>query len=161
MEIDATFWAMIALFIFLGVVVYLKVPGLLGKNLDERAAGIRSELEEARKLREEAQTILAEYQRKRKEAESEAEEIIASAHHEAEVLSAQARAKTKEFVDRRTAMAENKIAQAEAQALSDVRSAAVDIAIAAAQSIVGDKVTGASADKIIKSSIAEVKSQMN
>jgi F-type H+-transporting ATPase subunit b len=161
MEIDATFWAMIALFIFLGVVVYLKVPGMLVKNLDERASNIRSELDEARKLREEAQTILAEYQRKRKEAESEAEEIIAAAHHEAEVLSADARKKTKEFVDRRTAMAENKISQAEAQALTDVKSAAVEIAVTAAQTIVAGKVTGATADKIIKSSIAEVKSNLN
>jgi F-type H+-transporting ATPase subunit b len=161
MEIDATFWAMIALFVFLGVVVYLKVPGMLGKNLDDRAGKIRGELDEARKLREEAQEILAEYQRKRNEAESEAEEIIVAARHEAEVLSAQARIKTKEFVARRTAMAENKIAQAETQALSDVKSAAVEIAISAAETIVASKVTGASADKIIKSSIAEVKSQLN
>ncbi len=161
MEIDATFWATVALVLFLGVVVYLKVPGMLGKNLDERAEKIRTELDEARKLREEAQTILAEYQRKRKEAESEAEEIIAAAHHEAEILSAQAREKTKEFVERRTAMAENKIAQAEAQALSDVKSAAVEIAVSAAETIVAGKVTGAAADKIIKSSIAEVKSQLN
>lgn len=161
MEIDATFWAMIALFIFLGVVVYLKVPGMLVKNLDDRANNIRSELDEARKLREEAQTILAEYQRKRKEAESEAEVIIAAAHHEAEVLSADARKKTKEFVERRTTMAENKIAQAEAQALTDVKSAAVEIAVLAAQTIVAGKVTGATADKIIKSSIVEVKSNLN
>ena len=161
MEIDATFWAMIALFIFLGVVIYLKVPGMLGKNLDERATKIRSELDEARKLREEAQTVLAEYQRKRKEAESEAEEIISAARHEAEVLSAQARKKTKEFVDRRTAMAKNKIAQAESEALSDVKSAAVEIAISAAEAIIASKVTGASANKIVKGSIAEVKSQFN
>ena len=161
MEIDATFWALIALIIFLGVVVYLKVPAMLGKNLDERAGKISSELDEARKLREEAQTILAEYQRKRKEAESVAEEIIVAARHEVEMLSADARKKTTEFINRRTAMAETKIAQAQAQALSDVKSAAVEIAISAAQSIVADKVTGAAADKIIKSSIAEVKSNLN
>jgi F-type H+-transporting ATPase subunit b len=161
MEIDATFWATVALILFLGVVMYLKVPAMLGKNLDDRASKIRSELDEARKLREEAQTILAEYQRKRKEAESEAEEIVAAAHHEAEVLTAQARIKTKEFVERRTAMATNKIAQAESQALSDVKSAAVEVAVLAAQDVIASKVTGAAADKIIRSSISEVKSQLN
>ena len=161
MELDATFWAMIALFVFLGIVIYLKVPGMLGKNLDGRAEKIRSELDEARKMREEAQTILAEYQRKRKEAESEAEEIITAARHEAEIMSADLRKKTKEFINRRTIMAENKIAQAQTQALLDVKSAAVEIAISAAQDIIAGKVTGASADKIIKSSITEVKSRLN
>ncbi|MCF6321849.1 MAG: F0F1 ATP synthase subunit B [Rhizobiaceae bacterium] len=161
MALDASFWALAALVVFFGIVIYLKVPGLIAKNLDDRANSIRSELDEARKLREEAQTILAEYQRKRKEAESEAEEIVEAARHEAEVLAAQARVKTEEFIARRTAMAENKIAQAQAQALSDVKSAAVDMAIAAAQTIVADKVTGTSADQIIKNSIAEVKARLN
>ena len=161
MEIDATFWAMIALFVFLGIVLYLKVPALVTKSLDDRATSIRDELNESRKLREEAQAILAEYQRKRKEAASEAEEIISSARNEAEAMSADARRKTEEFVTRRTAMAENKIAQAEAQALNDVKSAAVEMAISAAESIVSSKIKGAAADKIIKSSIAEVKAQLN
>lgn len=161
MELDASFWALIALIVFLGIVLYLKVPAMVTKSLDERAASIRDELNEARKLREEAQAILAEYQRKRKEAVSEAEEIVAAARNEAEALSADARRKTEEFVTRRTAMAESKIAQAEAQALSDVKSAAVEMAIAAAGNIVSGKVKGAAADKIIKSSIAEVKAQLN
>lgn len=161
MEIDATFWATVALFVFLGVVIYLKVPGMVGKNLDDRADAIRDELNEAKKLREEAQTILADYQRKRKEAESEAEDIIAGARHEAEALSAEARQKTEEFVTRRTAMAENKIAQAEAQAVSDVKSAAAELAITAAQSIVATKMTASSADKLISSSISEIKTRLN
>ena len=99
--------------------------------------------------------------RKRKEAESEAEEIIKAAHKEADALSEQARIKTEEFVARRTTMAENKISQAEAQALSDVKSAAVEMAVAAAESIVAGKMTGASADQMIKSSIAEVKARLN
>lgn len=161
MEIDATFWAMIGLFVFIAGILYLKVPGMIGKNLDDRATAISDELNEARKLREEAQAILAEYQRKRKDAESEAQSIVDAARSEAEALSADARRKTEEFVTRRTAMAENKIAQAEAQALSDVKSAAVEMAVAAAESIVIGKVKGATADKIIKSSIAEVKAQLN
>ncbi len=161
MEIDATFWSLIGLIVFLGIVLYLKVPALVTKNLDDRTAAISNELDEARKLREEAQSILAEYTRKRKEAESEAQSIIDAARHEAEILSAEARRKTEEFVSRRTAMAENKIAQAEAQALSDVKSAAVELAIEAAGAIVADKVSGTAADKIIKNSIAEVKANLN
>jgi len=161
MILDASFWALMALIVFLGILIYLKVPAMITKNLDDRASAITTELDEARKLREEAQTILAEYQRKRKEAESEAGEIVAAARREAEALAADARKKTEEFINRRTIMAENKIAQAEVQALGDVKAAAVDMAIAAAQTIVAGKVSGASADKIIDSSIAEVKARLN
>ena len=80
---DAAFWALVALVIFLGIVIYLKVPGMINKSLDERAERIRNELDEARRLREEAQQLLAEYQRKRKDAEKEAGELIAAAEHEA------------------------------------------------------------------------------
>ena len=158
---DATFWALVALIIFLGVVVYLKVPGMLTKNLDERADNIRNDLEEARRLREEAQELLAEYQRKRKEAEQEASDIVAAAERDAELMAKEAEEKTADFVARRTAMAEQKIAQAQAQAVADVRASAVEIAIAAAGKIVEGKVSGATADKLIKDSIAEVKARLN
>ena len=105
---DATFWALIALIIFLGIVAYMKVPGMLTKNLDERADKIRNDLEEARRLREEAQELLAEYQRKRKEAEQEASDIIAAAERDAELMAKEAEEKTADFVARRTAMAERR-----------------------------------------------------
>lgn len=158
---DATFWATVALVIFLALILYLKVPAKLGESLDGRAKKVSDDLDEARRLREEAQELLAEYQRKRKEAESEAEDIVAAAKREADNFAIEAKQKTEAFVARRTAMAENKIAQAEAQALEDVKSAAVEIAVKAAESIVAGKVTGATADKLIKSSIAEVKSRLN
>ena len=158
---DATFWALIALIIFLGIVAYMKVPGMLTKNLDERADKIRNDLEEARRLREEAQELLADYQRKRKEAEQEASDIIAAAERDAELMAKEAEEKTADFVARRTAMAEQKIAQAQAQAVADVRASAVEIAIAAASKIVEGKVSGATADKLIKDSIAEVKARLN
>ncbi|WP_075995727.1 F0F1 ATP synthase subunit B [Salaquimonas pukyongi] len=158
---DATFWALIALIIFLGIVAYLKVPGMLTKNLDERAEKIRNDLEEARRLREEAQELLADYQRKRKEAEQEASDIIAAAERDAELMAREAEEKTADFVARRTAMAEQKIAQAQAQAVADVRASAVEIAVAAAGKIVEGKVSGATADKLIKDSIAEVKARLN
>ena len=161
MALDATFWALIGLLIFLGLVVYLKVPGMLAKSLDARADKIRDELEEARRLREEAQELFAEYQRKRKAAETEAEEIIAAAKNEAVLFAEESAKKTEEFVARRTAMAEQKIAQAEVQAIDDVRYIAVDIAVAAAEELIAGKVKGAAAGKIIDKSIAEVKNRLN
>lgn len=158
---DATFWALVALVIFMGIVFYMKVPGMIAKSLDDRSDKIRNDLEEARRLREEAQELLAEYQRKRQEAEQEASDIVAAAKRDADLIAKDAEEKTAEFVRRRTAQAEDKIAQAQAQAVADVRASAVDIAIAAASRIVEGKVTGASADKMIKDSIAEIKARLN
>lgn len=158
---DATFWALVALIIFLAVVVYLKVPGMIGKALDDRAEKIRNELEEARKLREEAQALLAEYQKKRKEAEKEAGDIVDAAKREAEMITTEAKQKTEEYVARRTALAEQKIAQAEADAMDEVRGSAVDMALAAATKIIGDKVTGDTATDLFKKSLDEVKTRMN
>ncbi|MFK5978609.1 MAG: F0F1 ATP synthase subunit B [Rhizobiaceae bacterium] len=158
---DATFWATVALFFFLAGMVYIKLPGMITKNLDDRADKIRGDLDEARKLREEAQVLLAEYQRKRKEAEKEAESIIAAAKREADALSLDAARKMEEFVERRTIVAEQKIKQAEAQALTEVRSSAIDVAMAAAEQIIGSKVIGKTASDLISQGIAEVKSKLH
>ena len=158
---DATFWALVALIIFLGLIVYLKVPGKMATGLDSRADKIRDELDEARRMREEAQELLAEYQRKRKEAESEAEEIVKAAKREAEAIEKDAEVKTAEFITRRTALAEQKIEQAQSQAIADVTASAVDIAVAAAGKILSAQATGATADKLIKDSISEVKARLN
>lgn len=158
---DATFWALVGLVIFLALLVYLKVPGVVGKSLDGRADRIRDELEEARRLREEAQSLLAEYQRKRKEAEKEAGEIVAAAQREAHAIIEETKQKTEEYVARRNKLAEQKIAQAETEAVNDVRASAVDIAVAAASRILKDKVdTKVSAD-LFKSSLSEVKTRLN
>ena len=157
----ATIWATVALFIFLGIVAYLKVPASIGKALDARADKIRNELEEARKLREEAQQVLAEYQRKRKEAEAEAGDIVATAKREAESIKTEAKQKAEDYVARRTSMAEQKIAQAERDAVNEVRATAVDIAVEAARSVLGSKVDAATASNLFKSSLAEVKNRMN
>lgn len=158
---DATFWATVALVIFLAIVVYLKVPGMIAGQLDKRADKIRNELEEARKLREEAQQLLAEYQRKRKESEAEAASIVDAAKREAKVLAAEAKAKTEEYVTRRTAFAEQKIAQAERDAIAEVRGRAVDIAIEAARKVLGDKVDAKAAGQLFQSSIEAVKTKLN
>jgi F-type H+-transporting ATPase subunit b len=158
---DQTFWALVALIIFLGIIVYVKVPGMITKALDDRAAKIRNELEEARRLREEAQALLAEYQKKRKEAEKEASEIVDAAKREAEAITAEARDKTEEYVARRTALAEQKIAQAESDAMDEVRGSAVDMALAAATQILGEKVTAKTAGDLFKKSLDDVKARMN
>ncbi len=160
-EFDATFWAFVSLVIFLGLMVWLKVPGMIGKSLDARADKIRAELEEARRLRQEAATLLDEYKRRRKEAEQEAQEIVAAATKEAEEISRDAAAKTADFVTRRTAMAEQKIAQAELQAIAEVKSSAVDMAIAAAEKLITTKATGKLAQDLLAKSIGEVKARLN
>ena len=161
MELDATFYALVGLVIFLALVVYLKVPGVVGKSLDVRADRIRDELEEARRLREEAQSLLAEYQRKRKEAEKEATEIVAIAQREAHGMLEEAKKKTEEYVARRNRLAEQKIAQAEVEAVNEVRASAVDIAVAAASRILADKVDAKTSADLFKSSLTEVKSRLN
>ncbi|WP_412058274.1 F0F1 ATP synthase subunit B [Bartonella sp. DGB2] len=152
-----SFWAFISLIIFIAILMIVKVPSLVVRSLDERAKKISDELDEARRLREEAQEVLAHYQRKRVEAEKEAQDIIAQAQHEAEALTREAHIKTAEYVTRRQKLAEQKIAQAEKDVLIAVRNAAVDKAIIAA-----GKVLEASLDKkrgslIIKDSLAKVK----
>ncbi|WP_416798341.1 F0F1 ATP synthase subunit B [Ciceribacter azotifigens] len=160
MQFDATFFAFVGLVLFFALVIYLKVPGMVAKSLDERADKIRGELAEAKRLREEAQHVLAEYQRKRKEAEAEAAGIVAAAEREAAMLTAEAKQKTEEFVTRRNALSEQKIKQAETDAINAVRAAAVDLAIAAAETIIVKKADAAVQDDLIKSAVGEVKSRL-
>ncbi len=161
MAFDASFFALVGLIIFLALLVYLKVPGMVAKSLDERAEKIASELAEAKRLREEAQHVLAEYQRKRKEAEAEAASIVAAAEREAAALTAEAKAKTEEFVARRTALSEQKIKQAEDEAVNAVRSAAVDLAIAAAEKLLASKTDAAVQENLFRNAVGEVKSRLN
>jgi F-type H+-transporting ATPase subunit b len=157
----ATVWTLVALVVFLGIVVYVKAPAMVFKSLDDRADKIRNELDEARKLREEAQQLLAEYQRKRKEAEQEANDIVAAAKRDADLLLEDAKQKTQEYVARRTAMAEQKIAQAERDAVNEVRSRAVDIAVAAAGDLLASKVDAKQRGDLFKSALKEVRNRLN
>lgn len=158
---DATFWAFVALILFLALLAYLKVPAKLGEMLDQRAERIGHELEEARALREEAQQVLAEYQRKRHEAEQEAKDLVQAAKREANAIVADAKEKTEEYVARRTMLAEQKIAQAERDAINEVRARAVDVAVAAASRLLAEKVDAETDARLFKSSLEEVKSRMN
>ena len=157
----AEFWVAIAFVILVGVLAYFQVHKLLVKGIDERRDRIRAELDEARRLKEEAQALLAQYERKQKEAEREAESIIASAKVEAERLAVEAKAKMEDFVARRTKMAESKIGQAEAQALADVRAAAAEAAVAAAETILARTVKGKVADDLVVRGIADLERKLN
>ena len=158
---DATFIALVGLIIFLALLAYLKVPGMIGRSLDERAANIAKELDEARTLREEAQALLAEYHRKRKEAEKEASEIVASAQREAAALLTEAKAKSEDYIVRRNKLAEQKIAQAESDAVNQVRASAVEIAVAAAGSLIANKMDAKTAGEMFKASLDQVKTNLN
>ncbi|SNY92548.1 F-type H+-transporting ATPase subunit b [Cohaesibacter sp. ES.047] len=158
---DATLWAFIALVVFLGIVIKMGGPSMITSSLDKRAKLIEDELDQARRLREEAQALLAEYQRKAREAEGEAEEIITLAKREAEAMEKDAKAKISEYVARRTKQAEEKIAQAEVQAIADVKGAATDLAIKASERILAKKMEGQTGSDLVQTSIAEVGTKLN
>ncbi len=154
-------WVAVAFVLFVGLLGYLGVHRMLTKALDDRAGRIKAELDEAKKLKDEAVALLAQYERKRQEAESEAQGIIAGAKAEADRMAIEAKAKIEEFVARRTKMAETKIAQAEAQATADVRAAAADAAIAAAEKILTHQAKGPLAGELLAKGIDDVRKKLN
>jgi len=154
-------WVAVAFVIFVGILLYIGIQKKITDALDHRANRIKDELGEAKRLREEAGQLLTEYQRKQREAEKEAEAIVAEAKAEASRVAAEARVKMEEFVARRTKLAETKIGQAEAQALADVRAAAAEAAVSAAERILRDSTKGAVADGLIAQGIADVKAKLN
>ena len=159
--LEAEFWVAVAFVIFVLILLRLGVHKKAVTALDTRAARIASELDEARKLRDEAQAILAESEKKRRQAEQDAQDIIAGARAEAERVAAEAKAKAEEFVARRTAMAQQKIAQAESQAVAEVRAAAAEAAVAASEKVLTQTVQGKVADDLIGQGIRDVKTKLN
>ena len=158
---EPEFWVAVSFFIFLGVVFYFGAHKKIATALDARAAMISKELAEARRLREEAEKVLADYRRKEGDAAKEAESIVALAVKEAETLAAETRKSVKEHFDRRMKLAEDKIARAEADAVREVRSVAVDAAVAAAQSLIAKNLTPDRAEKLVSDSIDSLKSRLN
>ena len=154
-------WVALGFLCFLGLLAYLGAHRKIVETIDARQARIKSELDEARRLREEAQSLLTEFERKGREAETEAAAIIASAKAEAERLASEAKAKAEDFVTRRTKMAEAKIAQAESQALADVRSAAADAAVTAAEKILSTAAKGKVAEDLLARGIEDIKQKFN
>lgn len=155
------FWVLIAFLGFVGLLTYYGVPGMVAKMLDARADAIRAELDEARRLREEAQQLLADYQRKSREAEDEAKSIIDQAKREAEIYATETKRGLKESLERRTKLAEEKIARAEAQAVAEVRSMAVDQAISGAEKILKSRMAGESGTKLVETGIRELSSRLS
>lgn len=158
---DPAFWTAIAFVGFIAALLYFKLPAVVGKALDDRSDAIRSELEEARNLREQAQTVLADYERKQRQAEKEAESIIIQAKAEAERLAQETHKKLEESLERRMKLAEDKIAQAEGQALKEVRIQAADIAVAAAQTIISSEFSTKQASDLVDESIKGLKDTLN
>ena len=158
---EPEFWVAVAFLIFVGILVYVGVPKMLLGALDDRAKRVQAELDEARRLKEEAQKLLAEYKAKQRQADEEAVAIIEGAKAEAERIAAESKTKMEEFVARRTKMAETKIAQAEAQAVADVRAAAAEAAVTAAEKILTASVKGKVADDLLTRGIGDVKAKLN
>jgi F-type H+-transporting ATPase subunit b len=157
----ATFWVFLGLIVFVGILVYLKLPAKLVAGIDSRTAKIKAELEDARRLREEAQTLLSEYQRRRGEAEREAEAIVTQARREAEALTAEARTRIEDYVTRRTKAVELRIAQAETQAVAEVRGRAIDVATAAAAHILAEKAQGKVGEELVQRAVQAVRTNLN
>ena len=153
-------WVLIAFVLFLGVLVYFGAFKTVGKALDERAAGIRRQLNEARELKEEAQAKLAEFERKSQEVTRQANEIVAKAKHDAEASFEQAKQAIADSVAQKLKNAEAQIALAEADAVRAVRNQAVDSAVAASRALLRESV-GSSSGKLIDDAIAEVSTRLN
>jgi F-type H+-transporting ATPase subunit b len=158
---DNTLWAFVGLVLFLAMLVYLGVHRTAFGMLDKRAVAIRDELDQARRLREEAQGLLAEYQAKRTAAEREAADIVENAKAEAIRLTADAEVSIKDMIERRKKSVETKIAQAETAAIAEVRAVAAEVAIQAATRLLKDKVPGDVASGLVAKGIADVKARLN
>jgi F-type H+-transporting ATPase subunit b len=158
---EPEFWVAVAFVILMGVFAYFGIHRTVLTTLDHRRDRIKAELDDARRLKEEAAKLLAEYRARHASAEREAQDIIEAAKAEAERIASEARTKMEDFVVRRTKTAESKIALAEAQALADVRAAAADAAVTAASTILSQSVKGPIADDLLVKGIAEVREKLN
>ncbi|MEO9685164.1 MAG: F0F1 ATP synthase subunit B [Tateyamaria sp.] len=158
---NTDFIVLIAFILFIAVLFYFKVPGMISKMLDERSTGIQSELSEARALREEAQALLASYERKHKEVQAQADKIVAQAKVDAEAAAEQARADLATSIERRLATAEDQIESAQASAIKEVRDTAASVAVAAARDVIAKQMTAADANSLVDDAIAQVDSKLH
>jgi F-type H+-transporting ATPase subunit b len=158
---EAEFWVAVAFVILMGVFAYFGIHRTVLKALDHRRDRIKAELDDARRLKDEAAKLLAQYKARHASAEREAQDIITNAKAEAERIASEAKTKMEDFVARRTKTAESKIALAEAQALADVRAAAAEAAVTAASNILTQTVKGPVADDLLAKGIDEVRQKLN
>jgi F-type H+-transporting ATPase subunit b len=155
------FFVLLAFVVFVGLLFYLGVHRMVLKSLDARGEAVQAELNEAARLRAEADALLASFEKKRAEAEANAAAIIAEARAQAGQLAKDAEARMNEFIARRTRQAEAKIALAEAQAAAAVRAAAADRAAQAAESILRDQMQGAAGADLMSREIADLRGRLN
>lgn len=153
---DTYFLVGFAFVVFIGVLAYYRVHDLLFRALDQRAERIRRELDDAQRLREEAQALLAGYERRQRDTEEEAKTIVARAREDAQDAAEQAKRDLEESIQRRLKAAEEQIATAEAAAVAEVRDRAVAVATAAAAEVIARNMTGAAANERIDAAIEEV-----
>lgn len=158
---NAELWVAVGLILFIAIVVVAKVPGLIAGQLDARAAKIQSELDEAARLRAEAEALLAQIRQEKAEAEAQAAEMLKAAEADARVMEAEARAKLEESLARRQALAERRIAQAEAQAAVEVKAAAAELAARAAEQILTARLAGQKTDPLLDDAIAQIGTRLN
>lgn len=158
---NTDFVVLIGFLLFLAIIFYFNVPAMLAGMLDQRAATIRSELDEARAIREEAQTLLASYERKQREVADQSERIVAAAKADAEAAAEQAKIDLEKSIARRLQAAEDQIASAEEKAVRAVRDRAVEVAVAAAAETIGKSMAAADANALIDSSIDEVAARLH
>lgn len=158
---NTDFVVLLAFLLFIAILFYFKVPGLLGGMLDKRADDIKSELDEARRLREDAQTLLASYERKQKEVQEQADRIVAAAKEEAKAAGDQARVDLEKSVERRMAAAQEQIASAESSAVKAVRDQAVTIAVGAARDVIAKQMTATDGNALIDDAIAQVGAKLH
>jgi F-type H+-transporting ATPase subunit b len=155
------FWVGVAFLGFIALLLYYKVPGMVGKALDDRADAVRKELDEARKLRDEAAALLADYKRRQAGAQKEADVILERARQESAALAAESKASLTEMLARRSKLAEDKITRAGAQATAEVRSAAIDAAVGAAHGVIASKLSGDAGASLVNRGIGELKARLS
>ena len=158
---DPETWVALSFILFIGVALYYELPGKLARALDQRSSAIARELEEARKLRAEAESLLADYKRRSENAEVEAEEIIGQAEREAAAYAKEARAAFDEMIARRLGVAEQKIKFEEEKARKQIRSQAAELAISAAEQLLEQKVSGKIAENTITASLERIKKRLH
>ena len=158
---NTDFIVLLAFIAFLGILAYFKVPGLLGGLLDKRAAGIRAEIDEAKALREEAQTVLAGFERKMREVQQHSERIIKHAKEDAQLAAVQAKESLEGAMARRIAAAEEQIASAQARVAREVRDEAIRVAVAAARVVIAGQMTPEASGRLVDEAIDTVRTTMH
>ena len=158
---NTDFVVLISFLVFVGILLYFKVPAMVTGMLDKRADQIKAELEEARALREEAKALLASYERKQKEVKEQADRIVSAAKTEAEAAAAQAKADLKVSIARRLAAAEEQIAAAEGNAVKEVRETAIAAAVAAAGEVLAKQMSAETTSASIDAAIAQVEAKLH